>query len=104
MIGEAIDQLFPDPTAAPLFMVESYWPGVSTARVAAADAQTVHALEQLGEGGSTSQHLGSLLVPDDELLLRVFVGGTVELVTSANELAGIPVERVVAILALPSTR
>jgi hypothetical protein len=89
--------------SAPLFLVESYWPGVSAERVAAADAETQRALEVLG-GGDQARYLGSMLVPEDELLLRLFAGGQPALISEANARAGIPVERVVKVLALaPAT-
>jgi hypothetical protein len=86
--------------SGPLFLVESYWPGVSAERVAAADAQTLRALEALGD--HQARYLGSMLVPGDELLLRVFAGGRPAVISEANRQAGIPVERVVRIIALGS--
>lgn len=82
----------------PLFLVESYWPGVSAERVAAADAETWQALKVLGD--DQARYLGSMLVPGDELLLRVFAGGSAALISEANARAGVPVERVVQIVAL----
>ena len=84
----------------PLFLVESYWPGVSAERVAAADAETRRALKALGD--DQARYLGSMLVPGDELLLRVFAGGSAALISEANAQAGVPVERVVRIVALGS--
>ena len=77
-----------------LLLVESYWPGVSAERVLGADMRTRRSLGPAGE------HLGSLLLPADELLLRIFRGPSRELIEAANRSAGIPVERVVEILAL----
>jgi hypothetical protein len=100
MTGTGIDRLFGGELAGPLFLVEAYWPGVSAARVAAADVETARALQGLGDGSHGADHLGSLLVPGDELLLRLFRQGSAELVKAANVLAGVPVERVVEIVAL----
>jgi hypothetical protein len=86
--------------SGPLFLVESYWPGVSAERVAAADARTLQALEASGD--HRAQYLGSMLVLGDELLLRFFAGGTPALIREADGQAGIPVERVVQIVALGS--
>ena len=86
--------------SGPLFLVESYWPGVSAERVAAADAVTVRALE--ASGNDHARYLGSMLVPGDELVLRVFAGGTPAVINEANAKAGVPVERVVQIVALNS--
>jgi hypothetical protein len=102
MTGELIGGLFSGADDGPLFLVECYWPGVSVSRVAAADAKTVRALEAFGDRTAGARHLGSIFVPGDELLLRVFAGGSTAIIEKANTLAGVPVERVVAILALPS--
>lgn len=84
--------------SGPLFLVESYWPGVSAERVAAADTETLRGLAALGD--HRARYLGSMLVPGDELLLRVFAGGSPALIGRANARAGVPVERVVEIVAL----
>jgi hypothetical protein len=92
------------PRTGPLVLVESYWPGVTAERVAAADAETLRALAALADRRSPARYLGSMLVPDDELLLRLFAGGAPELVRDANVRAGVPVERAVEIVALPQAR
>jgi hypothetical protein len=94
------DSLWAPPTPDPLYLVEAYWPGVTAALVAAADVATLQAFRDQ-EQGTTAAYLGSLLSPTDELVLRVFRGASADLVRAANERAGIPVERVVEILALP---
>jgi hypothetical protein len=80
-----------------LFLLESYWPGVSAERIAAADLEIGRALEALGV-----RYLGSMLVPGDELVLRVFAGGSPAVIGEANARVGVPVERVVPIVALES--
>jgi hypothetical protein len=45
-----------------------------------------------------ARHLGSVLAPDDELLLGLFAGGSPEPIRAA----GVPVERVVGIVGPPS--
>jgi hypothetical protein len=102
MTGELIGELFSDTEHSALFLVESYWPGVNVSHVAAADAKTVRALEALGDRTAGARHLGSIFVPGDELLMRVFAGGSTAIIEKASVLAGVPVERVVAILALPA--
>ncbi len=84
----------------PLFLVEAYWPGVSAERVAAADTETQRALAAMGDHGA--RYLGSMLVPGDELVLRVFAGGSPDVISEANAQAGVPVERVVEIVAVGS--
>jgi hypothetical protein len=98
--GAEMDKLFRRPDVGPLFLLESYWPGVSATSVGVADIETLRALEEFGEDRPAARHLGSMLVPDDELLLRLFAGGSPELIRAANVRAGVPVERVVRVVAL----
>jgi hypothetical protein len=104
MTGAGTDRLFWGASVGPLCLVESYWPGVSAAAVAAADIDTDSALRSLGDRLSAVRHLGSMLVPEDELLLRLFAGGPPALINEANRRAGIPVERVVEVVALAPAR
>ena len=101
MTSAAVPSLFADTRPRRLFVVECYWPGISAARVAAADAETRRVLEARRNHRLAAQHLGSILVPHDELLLRIFAGGSRSVIHVANVRAGIPVERTVEILALP---
>lgn len=94
-----LTQLLPEP----LFLVECYWPGVTPAELAVADdrARCVEA----GDGGSpVVRYAGSILVPTDELVFRLFVGGSVELVAAANKRAAIPFERVIDAVAINPSR
>jgi hypothetical protein len=88
--------------ATPLFVVECYWPGITTEQLVAADERTGHALAHAA-GGSVRQ-VGSILVPTDELVLRLFVGGSTRLVEAANQQAAIPFERVVGAAAIDGPR
>ena len=83
--------------AAPLFVAECYWPGITTEQLAAADERTGHALAHGHE--PAPRQVGSILIPADELVLRLFVGGSAQLVEAANREAAVPVERVVRAVA-----
>jgi hypothetical protein len=89
--------------ATPLFVVESYWPGISSDQVSAADERIRCAL--LGvRGGPAPRQVGSILIPTDELVLGLFVGGSAHQVEAANQQAAIPFERVVGAVAIDSPR
>ena len=45
-------------------------------------------------GAGTVDHVGSLLVPDDQVVFSVIRAESVELVLEVNERAGLPVDRV----------
>jgi hypothetical protein len=66
-----------------LFTAKCYWPGV-----------TLSQLEEAVRG--VDDHLGSLLFPDDDLVLVLLEGRSVGDVWNATERAGLPCERVMA--------
>jgi hypothetical protein len=64
-----------------LYTAKCYWPGVTESQ-----------LEQAVRG--VNDHVGSLLFPDDDLVLVLFEGHSAGEIWSATEQAGIPCERV----------
>jgi hypothetical protein len=66
-----------------LFTAKCYWPGV-----------TLSQLEEAVRG--VDDHLGSLLFPDDDLVLVLFEGRSAGEIWNATEQAGLPCERVMA--------
>jgi hypothetical protein len=98
----AVGPLLSTLLATPLFVAECYWPGVTTGQLAAADQRTRHALADSNYRLAMRQ-VGSILVPADELVLRLFVGGSARLVETAHEQAAVPFERVVAAVAVDSS-
>jgi hypothetical protein len=87
----------------PLFIVESYWPDVSSAQVSAADERIRRALFVV-RGGPAPRQVGSILIPGDELVMRLFVGGSAHQVEVANQHADVQFERVVSAVAIDSPR
>jgi len=85
--------------ATPLFVVECYWTGITVEQLTAADERTRQALAQT-EGGAAVYQVGSILIPTDELVLRIFTGGSAQLVEAASRHAAIPFERVVSAVAI----
>jgi hypothetical protein len=76
----------------PLFLTECYWPDITPAGLAAADVRTRRAVGRV----PGVQYVGCVVVPADELVFRIFVGGTVDAVEAVHRLAEVPFERVVA--------
>jgi hypothetical protein len=73
------------------YFVECYWPGATESRVARA-AESVMGGPQ---NGGAARCLDLILIPDDEIVLGVFAGHSVEAVRASVERAGLPAERVV---------
>ena len=71
------------------FMAECFWPGVEPADVRALDERALAAT-----AGTGVRYLGSILVPQDEVVLCEFEGAADE-VQRAAERAAIPFARIV---------
>lgn len=87
-----------------MYLVESYWPGVTEHTITlAAERARVAALE-LEPRGRRLEFLGSVLVPADETVF-CFFDGVEEDVRAVTERAGIQVERVLVSVRIdPGTR
>jgi hypothetical protein len=83
-----------------LYAAKCFWPGVTRAELdeaavrARADASRVR--------GRKAAYLGSVLFPDDELVLSLFEAPSRSAVQRASERAGLPCERVMETVWLPN--
>ena len=80
------------------YLVECFWPGVSESRV----ARAVRQLAALDTGRAAVTCADTILVPDDEIVLCVFEGRSTEAVRVSAERAGLPAERIVACVQVPT--
>jgi Nickel responsive protein SCO4226-like len=80
------------------YLVECFWPGVSEGRV----AKAVRQLEAVDTGEDGVTWVDSILVPDDEIVLCVFEGRSMEAVRASADRAGLPAERIVACVQVPT--
>lgn len=78
--------------------MECFWPGVSEGRVARAARQ----LAARATAGDAVAWVDSILVPDDEIVLCVFEGRSVEAVRASAVRAGLPAERIVTCVQMPT--
>lgn len=77
-----------------LFLVERYWPGVDEPLLQASLPRLDRAAGEASARGRAIDHVGSLLVPGDQVVFSVIRAESVELVLEVNERAGLPVDRV----------
>ena len=78
-------------------VAECLLPGLSRATVEALGRRVRH--EIAGPPGSQVMYLGSLLMPEDEVLLCLFAGPEAE-VRAVSERAGLPFERILTCAAV----
>lgn len=86
-----------------LYAAKCYWPGVIASQLEEAGTRALRAAGRANR--ARVAFLGSILFPDDELVLCLFDAPTQEAVKQASEEAGIPCERVMTTvwLAPPQT-
>jgi hypothetical protein len=77
-----------------VFAAKCYWPGIAAEELARAARRAAREAELARHRGSELAYLGSILFPDDELVLCLFDGPSSAAVKETNERAGIPCERV----------
>lgn len=80
--------------AAMVFAAKCYWPGITAEELARAASRAAREAALARHRGSELAYLGSILFPDDELVLCLFDGPSPAAVKETNERAGIPCERV----------
>src|SRR5215208_107390 len=77
------------------FLVECFWPGVSIADVNELDRRARQVAQRSRRRGVAVRYLGSLLMPDDEVVLFEFQAPSAEVVAQTSTQAGLPFQRVV---------
>jgi hypothetical protein len=80
-----------------IYTAKCYWPGVTASALHQAAAAAA------SPAASAAGYLGSLLFPDDELVLCLFEAPSRAAVMRTTERAGIPCERIMASRWLPAS-
>ena len=91
-----------DPAALPTFLVERYWPGIDLATLVSALPRLEAAARAMTDEGDPVEHVGSILMPVDEVVFSLFAAGDERLVRELNARADLPVDRIAEAVALLS--
>jgi hypothetical protein len=75
-------------------MAECLWPGVTTADLAALEARATAIAAATADETDQVRYLGSMLVPQDEVVFCFFAGPSSDAVAAVARRAEIPFERV----------
>lgn len=89
-----------DPEALPTFLVERYWPGIDLGTLVAALPRLEAAARAMTEAGARVEHVGSILMPVDEVVFSLFAAGDEQVVREVNTRAELPVDRIAEAVAL----
>lgn len=79
----------------PTYLVERYWPGVTSELLLEALNRGRQVMEEMSAEGTRVSDLNSTLIPDEEVVFSVYQAPSVNAVRQFNERAGIPVSRIV---------
>jgi hypothetical protein len=79
----------------PLYLVERYWPGVTSELLLEALDRGRRMMEQMCREGVFVQHVTSILLPGEEVVFSVYEGPSATVLRQFNERAGIPASRIV---------
>jgi hypothetical protein len=77
------------------YLAECLWPGVTETELAVLDARAREATDATARTGKGVRYLGSMLMPEDEVVFFLFSGPSADAVEALAASAEIPFERIV---------
>jgi hypothetical protein len=90
------------PDALESFLVERYWPGIDLAGLRSVISRLDAAADAMAAEGVRVQHLGSILMPVDEVVFSLIAAPDESVVRDVNARAGLPVDRITAAITVRS--
>jgi hypothetical protein len=88
-----------EPAAVSTFLVERYWPGVDLDALRAALPRLEAAAAAMNASGTAVGHVGSILMPEDEVVFSLIAADDLQAVSELNERAGLPADRIARAIA-----
>jgi hypothetical protein len=85
----------------PTYLVERYWPGVTSELLAEALLRGQKVMEQMNSEGTLVRDISCTLIPEEEVVFSVYSGPSAAAVRRFNERANIPFSRIVHAIAVP---
>jgi hypothetical protein len=83
-----------------MFLVERYWPGIDLDRLRDALPRLEAAATAMSAAGSSVEHIGSILMPDDQVVFSLIAAADLSIVRELNERARMPADRIAAAITL----
>lgn len=82
------------------FLVERYWPGIDEARLRADISNLEAAARAMTAEGTPVEHVGSILMPADQVVFSLIAAADEAVVRTVNERADLPLDRIATAIAL----
>jgi hypothetical protein len=83
-----------------MYLVERYWPGVTSELLLEALNRGRRVMEQMNAEGTPVSDVSTILIPAEEVVFSVYEGPSADAVRLLNERAGFPVSRIVEVIAV----
>jgi hypothetical protein len=90
----------PDPGPRATFLVERYWPDVDLPTLQDALPRLEAAAQAMRAEGTRVEHVGSILMPADQVVFSLIAADDESLVREVNARADLPTDRISAAVAL----
>ena len=84
----------------PTYLVERYWPGVTSELLLEALNRGRQVMEQMRAEGTSVGDVITILIPGEEVVFSVYEGPSAATVRQLNDRAGIPISRIVEAIAV----
>lgn len=84
----------------PTYLVERYWPGVTSELLLEALKRGRRVMEEMSSEGTHIRDLNCTLIPGEEVVFSVYEGPSADAVRQLNQRAGIPVSRIVEAISM----
>jgi hypothetical protein len=97
-----MDRNRPDSSRPPTFLAERYWPGIDEAKARALVSSLERAAASMTAEGTPVEHIGSILMPADQVVFSLIAAADEAVARQLNERADVPVDRIAAAIALPA--
>jgi hypothetical protein len=82
------------------FLVERYWPGIDERRLREVLPELERAARVMTDEGTPVSHVGSILMPVDQVVFSLIDAADEAVVRLVNERAAMPLDRIAAAIAL----
>lgn len=92
------DVASPRPTRT--FLVERYWPGIDERMARTALSNLEEAARAMTAEGTWVEHLGSILMPVDQVVFSLISAADEAVVRAVNQRAGAPMDRIADAISL----
>ncbi len=95
-----MDRDHAEPARTRTFLVERYWPGVDESIARSVVASLERAARSMTSEGTPVEHVGSILMPADQVVFSLIEAADERVARELNERADVPLDRIATAITL----